>query len=187
MDDIKEPLQATEQLTNKTEQSAFPFAGDHVPDGANAKTRTASTSEVEAERSYFRHLGRDLASGLLGRKVPWEMAQQYFEYRRNISASQTSAKRMGDLIGFGWTVLGYQQGRQKSGQDGQGELTLEARAVLLPRLSEKYPGLDSLHAEKVEADAIEAGRDSDLPKEDRIFLAQLHRSQIGRASCRGTV
>lgn len=179
MDDIKQSIHAACARDRGTEQSAFPFTDDQVPDGLRSKTRSATQPEVEAERCYFKHLGRDLAVSLLGREVPREMAVLYFQYARNVAASQTSAKRMGDLIGFGWALLGYQQSRQEAGQNGQGELSLGG-AVRLPRVSEKYPGLDTLHAEKVEADAIEAGRDGDLPLEDRVFLAQLHRGRLGQ-------
>lgn len=180
MNDNHEHIQAAEAQENKTDQSAFPFSGDQLPDAAKSKTRSVSQPEVEAERSYFRHLGRDLVTGLLGREVPWEVATQYFEYRRNVSAAQTSAKRMGDLIGFGWSVLEYQQGRREASQDGQGELALLARAISLPRLSEKYPGLDLFHAEKLMADAIEAGLDSSLSLEDCEFLARLNRGRLGQ-------
>jgi hypothetical protein len=179
MDDIKQSSQAAYAQDRRTEQSAFPFTSDQVPDGRRSKARSATLPEVEAERCYFKHLGRDLAARLLGREVPREVAVQYFQYSRNIAASQTSAKRMGDLIGFGWALLDFQQRRQETSQSGQGELSLGG-AVRLPRLSEKYPGLDSHHAEKVEADAIEAGRDSDLPLEDRVFLAQLHRGRLAQ-------
>lgn len=176
MNEVNEVAQT--QTVQEKGQTAFPFAGEQLPDAAKTRTRAVSISEVDAERSYFRHLGRDIATSKLGLDVPCEIAALYFEYRRNITASQTSAKRMSDLIGFASAVIEYGQ-RTRGDGNGQGELILNVKAMRLPRPSEVYPGLDEEKSALEKAEAMRSG-DADLSHEGREHLYRVYRGRLAQ-------